>query len=433
MKRHHQNQGEGEKKRFRDEPGDLVRLDPSSVETFIAALRKKAGKTWTSAACAFDGYIPSAMLDYGGTEATRVIAFAADRLPIGNDTNEDPITIAEYQEIKIAEIMANHPEMTRAEAKKKAFPKVNQKITQSEVLQYLQHVQQTIAFAEMSMANDVNILLNNDPRYRAVKQDRCMIGWLKILRHKAMNSSSSIELAKRNIDKQLEILEMENSAEGYYTYREKFKALVSSLRDLPGYQLDEQHLLTIFVVKLHRTKFPNMVYEFTAGRYRDVTTLKQAYQILNDIQDRTVLVGNQYTQLYSNKSGKKSKQQQELTQPKEESERIVNFNKTTSTKAEKPKNTRENQERERDNDKDNNNITNRRSNSNSNSNSNNNNNSNNTERVAKICRFYKPGVDNSCTNAICKFVHVADNSIWRELNDLDNKRKEILQKARKES
>ncbi len=57
-----------------------------------------------------------------------------------------------------------------------------------------------------------------------------------------------------------------------------------------------------------------MLYEFTAGRYRDVSTLKETYNILNDVQDRTVLVGNQYAQLCNNRSGKKQQHQQQQHQ-----------------------------------------------------------------------------------------------------------------------
>ncbi len=45
MKRSSDQQGDGDTKRFKDEPQQLVKLDSNSVETFIVTLKRKAGKS----------------------------------------------------------------------------------------------------------------------------------------------------------------------------------------------------------------------------------------------------------------------------------------------------------------------------------------------------------------------------------------------------
>ncbi len=382
-------------------PQQLVKLEPIAVENFITALKRKTGKLWSTAACAFDGYIHTAMHDYAGGEASRIIAYDTDKLIIQDDSNENPMTILEYQEFKVQELMDNDDALTHEKAKIRAFPKVNKRVTQNESLNYLQAVQQVIIFAEMNMTNEINILLNNDGKYRQTKQDRCLIGWLKILRNKAINASNSAELAKRNIEKQIETLRMDNTTDGYYTLREKFKSLVNALKTLPNYQLDEKHLINILVVKLDRYRFPNIFFEFTAGRYQDVNSLKETYKILNEIQEKAVVVGNQYSQLYSNRQNSREfekKKGQTNNQTQNQSDAVVNFN-----------------------------------NANNSNNSNNSNNTNDTERSNKMCRFYKPGVENSCFHSSCKFVHVSDNNLFRELNELESKRKALIEKANKAS
>lgn len=395
MKRYSSSEDSFEKKRFKEDEYKLYKLDPSAVDIFLNKLAKKAAKDWPAAASAFDGFIHTCMTSYEGPEATRMIAYDVDKYVQGDDSNEDIITVSTLRKMKVADMIQANPELCETTAEEILFPKANRRLIEAEKITYLQQVQAIINYAEHNINKDILLKLNNDISYRQVKQDRCLIGWTRIVKAKGIHASDSLELAKRNIESQLERLQMDDSIDGYYTLREKFKSLVSCLRNIPNYRIDEKHLIGILAVKINSSRFPNIFFEFTSGRYKDVDNLKDAYRILNEIQERSVTIQNQYQGLYGAKQENNSDHRKRSFYPSDKTPTgaVVNFNAANHNNTKEEKNEK-------------------------------------SDKISKLCKFFKAGINNSCKNSACRFIHLTDDKIITELEELEKRKKELMENAK---
>ncbi len=356
-------------KRFKTDNNRLLKLDAASVNVFIKTLKRKACDDWPSVAAAFDGRIPSCMFDYAAPEATRMIAYEVDKY-IDNDdrSNEEIITIDKMRQIKIAEYMRS-AKVSEEKATKLAFPLSTAKLRGEERMIYLQEAQAVITLAESRMTSDIVNKLNADKEYRQLKQERCVIGWLKKLRAKAINASNSAELARKQIEKQIEELQMGDKTDSYYSFKSKFMTLIADLKNISNYQMDERHFINAFVVKLDEKLFPNLFYEFRSGRYKDTPTLRKMYEVTDSIHADTVMVREQYEEMFRSKARKNNNNNNN-------SEHSVNLNESEAQ-----------------------------------------------PRWRGICKFYKSGIENSCRRHNCRYIHAeeADAKLIAELEE--NKQK----------
>ncbi len=368
-----------EEKKYKGDEPYLPKLDPTSVHAFLKKIKAKAYDDFVNAASAFDGRVPTCMYGFKGPEAKSVIAFDVDKyVRDDNTSNDEIITIDEIFHIKLQEVKDSETEgMTDKEAERIAFPKSTNALRSKEIMIYLQEANAIILYAESKMASDVLGKLNSDKDYRQVKQTRCLIGWIKLLKARAVNSSNSLELARKQIERQIEELQMGERTDSYYNLKSKFMALISDLRSIPNYVMDEKHFISVFVIKLNKKHFPNLFFEFSSGRYSEVVSLREMYSITDNIQATTVVAKEQYEDIFGFRPkpiyGRSNNQDGTKDEPR-----------AHVMEEEQPR------------------------------------------KINALCRYFKAGVEDSCRRRYCRYLHVSDDDAKR-IQELEDKKTKIIE------